>query len=63
MKKFTGVLGNLVLAALVAAIFYGGYLVVRTNAFARDAAGYTEKAIRAIADPWSADEFAKRAAP
>ena len=63
MKKFTGVLGNLVLAALVAAIFYGGYLVVRTNAFAKDAAEYTEKAIRAMADPWSADEFVKRAAP
>ena len=62
MKKFTGVLGNQVLAALVAAIFYGGYLVVRTNAFARDAAEYAEKAIP-MADPWSADEFVKRAAP
>ena len=63
MKKYAGALGNLVLAALVAAIFYGGYLVVRTNALARDAAEYTDKAIRAVADPWSADEFVKRAAP
>ena len=63
MKKFAGALGNLVLAALVAAIFYGGYLVVRTNALAKDAAEYTDKAIRAVTDPWSADEFVKRAAP
>lgn len=63
MKKFAGALGNLVLVSIVVAIVYGGYLVVRTNALARDAAEYTEKAIRAVADPWSADEFAKRAAP
>ena len=63
MKKYAGALGNLVLVALVAAIFYSGYLVVRTNALAKDAAEYTDKAIRAVTDPWSADEFVKRAAP
>ena len=63
MNKIAGALGNLVLATLVAAILYGGYLVVRTNTLAKDAAEYTDKAIRAVADPWSADEFVKRATP
>ena len=63
MQKVAGALGNVLLAAIVAAILYGGYLVVGTNALARDASEYTDKAIRAVADPWSADEFVKRAAP
>jgi hypothetical protein len=63
MNKLAGALGNVVLAALIVAIIYGAYLIARTNALARDASEYTEKAIRAMADPWSADEFVKRAAP
>jgi hypothetical protein len=63
MNRFAGALGNLVIAALAIAIVYGGYLVVRTKALNDDAAQYSEKAIRAMADPWNSEEFVKRAAP
>ncbi len=63
MNKFVGALGNLVIAALAAAIIYGGYLVVRTKALNEDAAEYSEKAILAMIDPWSSEQFVKRAAP
>ena len=63
MNKFVGALGNLVIAALVIAIIYGGYLVVRTKALNEDAAKYSEAAIRAMIDPWNSEEFVKRAAP
>jgi hypothetical protein len=63
MNKFVIALGNFVAASLVVAIIYGGYLIVRTQALNEDAAGYSEKAIRAMVDPWDSNEFVKRAAP
>jgi len=63
MNKFARALGNLVIAALAVAIVYGGYLVVRTKALNEDAAEYSQKAIRAMVDPWNSEEFVKRATP
>ena len=63
MNKFVIALGNFVAASLVVAIIYGGYLIVRTKQLNEDATEYSEKAIRAMVDPWNSNEFVKRAAP
>jgi len=63
MSKLSIALGNIVAAALVVAIIYGGYLIVRTKQLNEDAAEYSERAIRAMVDPWDSNEFVKRAAP
>jgi len=63
VSKLSIALGNIVAALLVVGVLYGGYLIVRTKQLNEDATEYSEKAIRAMVDPWNSTEFVKRAAP
>jgi hypothetical protein len=55
--------GNLLLAAIVAAFLYGGYVIYAIKRDNRDAAAYLVATVSAMAANWDYREVERRAAP
>jgi len=63
MTRAARISGNVVLALIIGAVIYAGYIVAKTKRDNAEAAAFISEAVAAMAMDWNADELLRRAAP